>query len=162
MKRVNISAPQFGYDDEDPDGFGAGMFRPGPELGASLTGISVYELPPGQAVCPYHYEYGEEEWLLVVSGRPTLRHPGGEDELAPWDLTWFAPGPEGAHEIRNDTEETVRLMMFSNINHPGATVYPDSDKIGIWTGNRDDDALVRRASSVGYYDGEPPRGADAG
>ena len=24
-------------------------------------------------------------------------------------------------------------MMFSNLVYPAATVYPDSDKIGIWT-----------------------------
>jgi hypothetical protein len=44
--------------------------------------------------------------------------------------------------------------MFSDVKHPAATVYPDSDKIGIWTGNRDDDLLVFRSSGVGYYDGE--------
>lgn len=48
--------------------------------------MSVYALPPGQAICPYHYENPEEEWLLVLDGRPTLRHPGGEDELQPWDV----------------------------------------------------------------------------
>jgi uncharacterized cupin superfamily protein len=157
MKRTNIANPQFTYDESDPAGFRAGMFRPGPQLDASITGISVYELPPGQAICPYHYEYGEEEWLLVLSGRPTLRHPGGEDELGPWDLTCFPRGPQGAHEVRNDGAEAARVLMFSNIEHPGATVYPDSDKIGIWTGNREDDVIVRRASKVGYFEDEPPR-----
>src|SRR5436309_15347823 len=77
MRRVNISAPSFAYDADDPEGFRAGLFRFGPLLGATRTGTSVYELPPGQAICPYHYEYGEEEWLLVLQGRPTLRHPDG-------------------------------------------------------------------------------------
>ena len=30
-------------------------------------------------MCPYHYEYAEEEWLLVVEGNPILRHPEGEE-----------------------------------------------------------------------------------
>jgi uncharacterized cupin superfamily protein len=158
MRRINIADPQFAYDEDDPAGFRAGMVRPGPDLGASITGASIYELPPGQAICPYHYEYGEEEWLLVLSGRPTLRHPDGEDALEEWDLTCFPSGPEGAHEVRNDTSQVVRVMMFSNVNHPGATVYPDSDKIGIWTGNRGDDVLVHRESKVDYFHGEPPRG----
>ena len=51
--------------------------RPGPDLGAAKLGASVYELPPGEAVCPYHYELAEEEWLLVLEGRPTVRHPAG-------------------------------------------------------------------------------------
>jgi uncharacterized cupin superfamily protein len=154
MRRVNISDPSFTYDPEDPEGFRSGLHRLGPGLGARETGISVYELRPGQAICPYHYEYGEEEWLLVLEGRPTLRHPGGEDRLDPWDVVWFPTGPEGAHGVRNETDATVRVLMFSQVATPGATVYPDSDKIGIWTGNRDDDLLARRSSNVEYFDGE--------
>jgi hypothetical protein len=45
-------------------------------------------------------------------------------------------------------------LMFSDVAVPTATVYPDSDKVGIWTGNRGDDVMVRRSSAVGYYDGE--------
>jgi uncharacterized cupin superfamily protein len=153
-RRVNITSPEFTYDPEDPDGFRSGLFRLGKPLGAAETGISVYELPPGQAICPYHYEYGEEEWLLVLEGRPTLRTPAGETGLQPWDVALFPTGPDGAHGVRNETAETVRVLMFSNVRHPGATVYPDSDKIGIWTGNRDDDVMVRRESGVAYFDRE--------
>jgi uncharacterized cupin superfamily protein len=155
MDRVNIASPEFQYDPEDPEGFRAGMFRPGPGLGAQATGMSIYELPPGQAVCPYHYEYAEEEWLLVLEGRPTLRRPGGSEQLEPWDVAFFPTGPDGAHGVRNETDETVRVLMFSDIRTPAASVYPDSDKIGIWTGNKADNLLVRRASGVDYYTDEP-------
>ena len=154
MKKVNIANPEFEYDDDDPEGFRSGMLRPGPGLGAKQMGASVYELPPGQAICPYHYEYAEEEWLLVLEGNPTLRRPDGTTRLDPWDVVLFPMGPDGAHGVRNETEETVRVLMFSNVVHPNATVYPDSDKIGMWTGNRTDDLLVRRSSGVDYYDGE--------
>jgi uncharacterized cupin superfamily protein len=157
MRRLNIASPDFTYDDADPEGFRSGLARLGGPLGAARTGISVYELPPGQALCPYHYEYGEEEWLLVLEGRPTLRHPEGTSELAPWDVVLFPRGPEGAHGVRNETADTVRVLMFSDVVVPTATVYPDSDKVGIWTGNPADDVLVRRASAVEYFDGE--RGA---
>ena len=57
MKRINIANPQFTYDDEDPEGFRSGMARLGKLLGgAEKSGISVYELHPGQSICPYHYE----------------------------------------------------------------------------------------------------------
>ena len=154
MDRVNIATPEFQFDGEDPEGFRAGLFRPGKALGAKATGISIYELPPGQAICPYHYEYAEEEWLLVLAGNPTLRRPDGTTRLDPWDVVLFPMGPDGAHGVRNETEETVRVLMFSNVVHPNATVYPDSGKIGMWTGNRTDDLLVRRSSGVDYYDGE--------
>lgn len=130
------------------------MLRFGPMLGASQMGASVYELPPGEAICPYHYEYGEEEWLLVLEGRPSVRHPEGTDQLEPWDAVCFPRGPEGAHAVRNETEETVRVLMFSTVKHPTATVYPDSDKIAVWTGNRADDVIVKRSSAVDYWSGE--------
>ena len=119
------------------------------------VGTSVYELPPGQSICPYHYEYAEEEWLVVLVGKPTLRHPDGADQLVPWDVVCFPRGPAGAHQVRNDTEETVRVLMYSTVKHPAATVYPDSDKIAVWTGNRDDDLIVHRSSGVDYWSGEP-------
>jgi len=155
MRRVNITAPTFTYDDEDPDGSRSGLYRFGAELGAQQTGTSVYELPPGQALCPYHYEYGEEEWLLVLHGRPSVRDPDGTHELAPNDVVFFPRGPEGAHQIRNDGDTPVRVLMWSTVVHPTATVYPDSDKVAIWTGNSDDDVIVQRSSAVDYWHGEP-------
>ena len=44
--------------------------------------------------------------------------------------------------------------MFSNTSTVAAGVYPDSGKIAIWTGNAEDDLIVRRTSGVGYWDGE--------
>ena len=154
MRRVNISDPEFEYSDEDPEGFRSGLARLGPLLEAKQLGASVYELSPGQAICPYHYEYAEEEWLLVLTGTPTLRHPEGAEVLDPWDVVCFPTGPEGAHLVRNETETSVRVLMFSSVIHPAVTVYPDSDKIGVWTGNKEDDLTVRRSSAVEYFDGE--------
>ena len=130
------------------------MARLGPSLDAKQLGTTVYEIPPGEAVCPYHYEYAEEEWLLVLEGKPSVRDPDGIHELEPMDLVVFPTGPEGAHQIRNDSESTARVLMYSTVMHPAATVYPDSDKIAVWTGNKADDLIVRRSSGVEYYDGE--------
>jgi uncharacterized cupin superfamily protein len=155
MKRINIAAPQFEYDGDDPDGFRSGRAALGKLLGGpEESGISVYELPPGQAVCPYHYEVGEEEWLLVLEGNPTLRHPEGSDRLEPWDVVFFEKGAAGAHGIRNETDAVARVLMFSTVVVPTATVYPDSDKVGIWTGDPETDVMVRRESGVQYFDGE--------
>ncbi len=155
MRRINLAAPQFDYDSADPDGFRSGMFRFGPQLGARQTGASLYELPPGQALCPYHYECGEEEWLLVLAGRPSVRHPDGTLQLEPWDTLCFPTGPEGAHQVRNDGQETARVLMWSTVVLPTATVYPDSDKIGVWTAaDKADDLIVERSSGVDYWHGE--------
>jgi uncharacterized cupin superfamily protein len=154
MRRANIADPELRWDEDDPDGFKAGMLRPGPDLGAQETGMSVYELPPGQAICPYHYEYGEDEWLLVLAGHPSVRTPDGTDELEPWDVVFFPKGPDGAHQVRNDGDEPARVVMWSTIVYPSATAYPDSDKIAVWTGIREENVMVRRSSNVDYWEGE--------
>jgi uncharacterized cupin superfamily protein len=154
MKRVNLGEAEIGYDGDDPEGFRAGMARFGPDLGATQTGSTLYEIPPGEALCPYHYEHAEEEWLLVLEGEPTVRDPDGEHRLRPLDLVFFTNGPEGAHRVQNDSDGPVRVLMYSDLRYPAATVYPDSDKIAVWTKGRDDNIIVRRSSGVDYYDGE--------
>ena len=117
-------------------------------MGVARSRLSVYELPPGQAVSPYHYEEPEEEWLLVVSGTPTLRHPDGEEQLAPWDLVFFSAGPAGAHLVRNNSESTARVAMFSSSGATvGAVVYPDTDMVWVWTADDAVDLVVKRSSS---------------
>ena len=151
---MRLSDASFEYDPADPAGFRSGMARFSHDLDAKDTGATLYELPPGEAVCPYHYEYGEEEWALVVEGTPSVRTPEGTEQLAPHDLVFFPKGPEGAHQIRNDTDAPARVLMWSSVVLPTASVYPDSDKIGIWTGHKDDDVMVRRDSAIDYFDGE--------
>ncbi len=154
MRRVNLGQPKFTHDPSDPDGFRSGMFRLGPDLGAEDSGATLYDLPPGQALCPYHYEYGEEEWALVVAGRPSLRTPDGVEQLEPLDTVFFPKGPAGAHELRNDTGDPAHVLMWSTVVLPTATAYPDSDKVGVWTGDRAEDLMVKRSSAVEYFEGE--------
>jgi uncharacterized cupin superfamily protein len=154
VRRFNLDTAEFEYDESDPEGYRAGMARFGPQIGATMLGASIYDLPPGQSNCPYHYEYGNEEWLVVLEGRLTLRHPEGEAELGRGDVVCFPDGPEGAHKLTNRSDSNVRVLMFSTMNEPSASVYPDSDKIGIWPADRRDHILVRRESGVDYWDGE--------
>jgi uncharacterized cupin superfamily protein len=112
----------------------------------------VYGIPPGQSICPYHYECGEEEWLIVLEGRATLRTPAGEQELGPWDCAFFPAGEEGAHKVTNNTDEPIRVCIWSNRNAVGVAVYPDSDKVGAWPPGK----LFRLTDAVDYWDGEVP------
>jgi uncharacterized cupin superfamily protein len=148
VRHGNLAAIDCAPRPQLPDGFKRGSNRLGAALGATRTGLSVYELPPGQAIGPYHYEEPEEEWLLVVSGMPTLRHPGGEKKLEPWDLVFFPPGPDGAHLVRNNTETTVRVAMFSSSGAAaGAVVYPDTDLVWMWTEDESVDLVVKRSNA---------------
>ena len=154
MRRVPLPEARFGYDPEDPPGFRSGMARFGSDVGSKDSGATLYELPPGEALCPYHYEYGEEEWALVVEGTPSVRTPEGTARLEPRDLVFFPKGPDGAHQIRNDADATALVLMWSTVVLPTASVYPDSGKVGVWTGNKADDVMVRRDSAVDYFEGE--------
>ena len=154
MRRLNISTPELTYDPEDPEGFRAGIYRLGGLVGAERTGTTLYHLPPGEIVCPYHYEYGEEEWLLVLEGRPFVRTPEGTEELAPFDVVFFPRGPDGAHQVGNRSDEAARVLMWSEVTLPNATAYPDSDKVGVWTGLKPENLIVERSSGVDYFKGE--------
>lgn len=149
LRRANLPAIACEPRPQLPEGFRRDSSRVGAALGAARTGLSVYELPPSQAIGPYHYEEPEEEWLLVVSGTPTLRHPGGEEQLEPWDVVFFPSGPAGAHLVRNSSESTARVAMFSsNSAAAGAVVYPDSDMIWMWTADDAVDIIVERSGAL--------------
>ena len=154
MRRFNVLEAEVAHDLDDPEGYRGGGVRLAPLVAAQRLGATLYELPPGQSTAPYHYEYGNEEWLLVLSGTPLLRHPEGEDTLAAGDVVCFAEGPEGAHKLTNRTAGTVRVLMFSTVNEPAVVVYPDSDKIGVWPGDARDNVMVGRKSRVHYWLGE--------
>src|ERR1044071_10325465 len=101
MERFNLLAASPEYDDSDPEGYRAGMDRCGPKIGAGQIGGSVYELPPGQSICPYHYEYPDEEWLMPLDGTVVLRTPEGETDLGRFEVVAFLPGAAGAPKGTN-------------------------------------------------------------
>jgi uncharacterized cupin superfamily protein len=149
---VNLNAVSPEGDATDPEGYRARMARLGPMIGAEQLGASVYELDPGQSICPYHYENVEEEWLLVLSGTPTLRDPDGERALSEGDVVCFVDGPDGAHKVTNRSDQMARVLMVSNIPRKGVSicVYPDSDKVGVFPpGGR-----YRMSQTLDYWDGE--------
>lgn len=94
--------------------------------------MTVYDLPPGEAICPFHFHWGDEEWLFVVAGRPSVRTRSGDQILEAGDVVCFPAGPAGAHRVHNASDETVRVALFSNRHECGIVEYPDSDKIRVW------------------------------
>lgn len=126
--------------------------RVGKAIGATRLGMSIYDLPTGQAICPYHFEWTDEEWLLVIAGTPTLRLPEGERVLEPGDTVCFPEGPDGAHHVRNDADGIARVALLSTKSGVGIAEYPDSDKVGVWAGGTH--YMLRRSGHVEYWDGE--------
>jgi uncharacterized cupin superfamily protein len=141
-----------GPDGTEPPGYLCRAARLGPKLGASRLGMTVYDLPPGEAICPYHFEWTDEEWLITIAGQPTLRTPEGERVLDPGEVVCFPAGPEGAHHVHNAGEGPVRVAIFSTKNEFGIAEYPDSDKVGIWAGETH--YMLRRSDHLEYWEGE--------
>jgi hypothetical protein len=113
------------YSDDDPDGYRVAETPFGKAAGGKDLEVRLFELPPGQRVCPYHYEY-VEEWLLVMTGEVEVRTP-------------------------------ARVVMFSAATVPAIAVYPDSDKVGVWTANERDQWMFRgHEPKLEYFDGELP------
>jgi uncharacterized cupin superfamily protein len=126
----------------------------GQKIGAERIGASLYELAPGQRTFPYHWHTVKEEWLVVLRGEPTLRDPSGERRLDAGDVVLFSRGPEGAHLIRNDTEEPVRLLILSSDQDTRGEIafYPDSGKVGLWgEGIR---KILDESAELDYFHGE--------
>jgi uncharacterized cupin superfamily protein len=123
-------------------------------IDAELIAGNVYDVAPGKKLWPYHLHHANEEWLLVLRGRPTLRTPDGEHELVEGDVVCFVRGAAGAHLVRNATEEPVRVLMLSTRNGPEIIEYPDSGKV-LTKDARDDDIFTSRyGEPVDYWDGE--------
>ena len=154
MRRFNVLTDPLRSGANDPPGFRGDGHKIGEQLGAERLQGGVYELPPGERICPYHYELSDEEWLVVLAGSPTVRHPGGEDVLAPGDTVCFPVGPAGAHAVANAGPEPARVLIVSTRLLPAVAVYPDSGKVGVFTAAGAEDGMFRREDAVGYYEGE--------
>jgi uncharacterized cupin superfamily protein len=154
MSHPNLFRAEFQYDPDDPEGYRAGTAPIGKDAGGEELSVRLFEIPPGESLCPYHYEY-VEEWLLMLDGALILRVPSGEQDVGRGDVVCFPAGAEGAHKLTNRSSETARIVMFSSAHEPSVAVYPDSDKIGVWPGTNADKVMLRRADGqVGYYEGE--------
>jgi uncharacterized cupin superfamily protein len=133
--------------------------RVGALAGSQRLGLSVYELAPGKRNMPYHAHFGIEEMLVVRSGRPTLRGPGGERELAAGEVVSFPVGGDGAHQLINESAEPVRYLMVSSTADADLIEYPDSGKIGARGGGFGAPGsvahMVSSSEQLGYFDGEP-------
>lgn len=162
---ANLFDPDFDQEQKQ-DGFRNKRAKLGAQAGSERLGASLFELEPGQAAFPLHYHLGNEEMLIVVRGRPTLRTGDGERELAEGELLAFPTGERGAHQVINRSSEPVRILIVSEMLSPDIVVRPESGKISAFGRPPGGDGegmhgVYFERDSVPFWDGEePPPPAD--
>ena len=121
--------------------------------GAKNSLVSVHEIPPHKSAYPYHFHHNNEETFYILSGEGVLRTPDGERKVSAGEFLFFPTGPAGAHKLTNssDTENLV-YIDFDVVHDVDITIYPDSEKIGVW--GMGINQLYPQAEAVDYYDGE--------
>jgi uncharacterized cupin superfamily protein len=155
VTKPSIADPHFDERREHP-GFNCRRARLGRQAGTEKIGLSLFELPPGEAAYPYHFHLAEEEVIVVLTGRPSLRTRSGWRELDEGDVVAFPTGEEGAHQIVNHSDDVARFLAFSN-QQPDVIVQPDSRKVGAFERRPDGSGLrlwFREHDAAGYWDGE--------
>ena len=153
MKVFNLNADEWDRTEDRP-GWRSKDASVGGRIGAELIGGSMYELEPGDRLWPYHTHHANEEWVVVLRGQPTLRTPEREQKLDEGDVVCFLRGKEGAHQIRNDTESRLRVLMLSTLIAPDIVEYFDSGKIGARSVRGERILLSRPGPELDYWEGE--------
>jgi uncharacterized cupin superfamily protein len=160
VSNANVSEPHWDAE-QDQGPFRWRRARVGRQAGARELGASVFEVPPGGSTFPLHAHYANEEILVVLSGRPTLRGIDAERELEPGELVCFRTGREGAHRLDNRTAEPVRVLIVSTMIGPDVVEHVDSQKVYArsYAPGADPpvdavEVMVKREDSRDFFEGE--------
>ena len=130
--------------------FGTRFRQLGEYGGCSHVGVCMEEIAPGRQAYGAHYHLLEEEQLLVLEGRPTLRLGERRIPMEPGSYVVFPAGQKAGHALVNETDEPVRYLIIGERNPDEVTVHTDTGRVGV--------RLVgegyRMGDRVDYWDGE--------
>jgi uncharacterized cupin superfamily protein len=147
VRKFNIFTPAFDHA-SDRKGYRWRGAKVGKAVGGDEIGACLYELADGERTYPYHLHHGNEEWLFVAAGTPTVRTPDGERTLRAGDLVAFPRGPGGGHSVTGPGT----VLLLSEKHLPDVVEYPDSGKVGVRHHGASQNFLATDA--VGYWEGE--------
>ena len=108
--------------------------RLGRMAGSERLGASLFALPPGSTTFPLHAHLHNEELLVVIAGTPTLRtgRDGEPDRVLPaGEVVAFPAGRAGAHQLRNDSDQPVSLLIVSTMVAPEINLFPDTNELWV-------------------------------
>jgi len=92
--------------------------------------------------------------IYGLEGEGLLRYNGQQHRLRPMDVITCPPGPEGAHQIINDTDAPLVYLSIATNDEYEICEYPDSQKVMAYGAGGRLRHLTRKADQVSYMDGE--------
>jgi uncharacterized cupin superfamily protein len=110
--------------------------------------VEILRIPPGKSPYPYHSHSAQWEFYHVISGRGTARDAGGMTSIEPGDAFLFKPGE--AHQLLNDSQEDLVILVVADNPIGESCHYPDSNKWGVESPEK----RMLRCDPLKYYDGE--------
>ena len=114
------------------------------------VGVSIEELPPGKQSSPAHWHVLEEEHILVIEGRATLRLGDERIQMKAGDYVCFPARQEAGHCLINDSDAVFRFVMIGEKKRDEVCIYTDSNKMLV----RSVGKVFDRAAVKDYWDGE--------
>jgi uncharacterized cupin superfamily protein len=87
--------------------------------------VAEHPVPPGYFVPPHRHE-SDEELLYVMEGSLTLIGPAGERAAPAGTCARFAIGD--LHGFRNDTADTVKLLVMARPGEQAAGMFRHLDR----------------------------------
>jgi uncharacterized cupin superfamily protein len=130
-------------------------------IGSQKLGFNITVIPPGKRAFPYHAHHANEEMFYVLAGEGSIRIAGKSHRIKKGDFISLPPGAESAHQIVNDSPKPLRYLAVSTMEVPEVVEYPESGKMGIFTGahagHKAPKGALRefvRMQKVDYWDGE--------
>jgi uncharacterized cupin superfamily protein len=156
----NLFDPDWDAEQDRPP-FSWRRARLGRQSGSEKLGASLFELPAGASSFPLHVHHANEELIIVLAGRPTLRTLDSERRLEPGEVVACPTGRRGAHRLDNREEEPARVLVVSTMLAPEINQYPDSGKLsarnyapGAEPGGEGVEIVARPEDGVDYFEGE--------
>ncbi|MBC2605818.1 cupin domain-containing protein [Pelagicoccus albus] len=110
--------------------------------------VEILRVPPGKIPYPYHSHSAQWEYYQVVSGSGKVRHQEGVDPIKAGDAFIFKP--DEPHQIINDSEADLTIIVVADNPLGESCHYPDSGKWLVRSPQR----TIIRSENLDYFDGE--------
>ena len=109
----------------------AGKFRTvlGDALGLTQFGVGMTRLQPGAVSALRHWHTGEDEFIYIVSGEPTLVCDSGEQQLKAGHVAGFPAGSGDGHRLENRSGSDVVYIEVGTRAHSDRVHYTEDDLV---------------------------------